>query len=198
MSPVGIGNSIDALDAALVHNNLDWAARVCLPHLSRPIDPNAPLRVHDDYAFMRLFRRRPRADFLSAHAPKIFYLAYDGNTDAVKSLTEGCHANAHAVDDNGRTVLHAIALGWADSVLCTDDGPFRARFEAENVRTAAWSHPHLWGYFVKRGGFDEEARDKDGKTADVLLVETLLEVHGESFASITWMHWYNACKDAKE
>ena len=195
MSPVAIGNCIDTLDAALLHNNRDWAATVCQPHLSRPINPNAPLRVRDYYAFKRLFRRYPRVDFLSCHAPKMFYYAYDGNKDAVESLTEGCHANAHAVDDNGRTVLHAIALGWADSVLCTDDGPFRARFEAENVRTAAWSHPHLWGYFVKRGGFDEEARDKDGKTADVLLVETLLDVHGESFASITWMHWYNAVKD---
>ena len=197
-TPAGIGNYIDTLDAALLHNNRDWAKLVSQGHLARRIDPNAPLRVHDDYAFIRLYRRRPRADFISAHAPKLFYWAYDANKAAVEALTQLCLANVHAVDDCGRTVLHAIALGWGDTVLCTDDGPFRNLRSAESVRTCgtAMLYTQLWGYFLKMGGFDEEARDADGKTADELLIETLADVHGDCWAAVSWSVWYNGCKDA--
>ena len=117
--------AIDGLEAALVRYNLE-AAKFAVEH---GCNPNGPIRICVSYAYGRLFRFEVDEEFVRTRAPKMFYYAWDGNDEAVKMLVK-CGADILARDDDGHTLLHAIAMGHANWV-CYHGNHLRSELDAD-------------------------------------------------------------------
>ena len=180
--------AIDGLEAALVRYDRK-AAKFAVEH---GCNPNGPIRVCVTYAYGRLFRFEVDKEFVRTRAPKMFYYAFDVNPEAVKMLVEVCGADILARDDDGHTLLHAIAMGHANWV-CYHGNHLRSESDANARRKdpefpqvrfclpfavpfyliSNCSYPQLWAWVKTFPGFESSnGKNIHGQTADDLCHQT--------------------------